>query len=193
MKKILVALMLGLVSISHFTLQAQTIASDEVNSEGIRVVTGSLEVVRDFKDKAVFNVGLSALNNPSANVTMYSLAVKVTSMTPYELKKDMVLLIKTTSGEVITLKAASDYDASVRDVHNVNGYVYSDYSTIALYPITEDEILKIAQGVTKIRQEIVAGAFDKEYKKDKVAQVIIAEYKEIKKALQTPKSITDGF
>lgn len=193
MKKILVTLMISLVSISHFTLQAQTIASDEVNSQGIRVVTGSLEVVRDFKDKAVFNVGLSALNDPAANVTMYNLAVKVTSMTPYELKKDMVLLIKTTSGEVITLKAASDYDASVRDVHNVNGYVYSDYSTIALYPITEDEILKIAQGVTKIRQEIVAGAFDKEYKKDKVAQVIIAEYKEIKKALQTPKSITDGF
>ena len=137
MKKILVALMLSLVSISHFTLQAQTIASDEVNSEGIRVVTGSLEVVRDFKDKAVFNVGLSALNDPSANVTMYSLAVKVTSMTPYELKKDMVLLLKTTTGEVIALKAASDYDASVRDVHNVNGYVYSDYSTIALYPITE--------------------------------------------------------
>lgn len=193
MKKILVALMLSLVSISHFTLQAQTIASDEVNSEGIRVVTGSLEVVRDFKDKAVFNVGLSALNDPSANVTMYSLAVKVTSMTPYELKKDMVLLLKTTTGEVIALKAASDYDASVRDVHNVNGYVYSDYSTIALYPITEEEILKMAQGVTKIRQEIVAGAFDKEYKKDKIAQVIIAEYKEIKKTLQTPKSITDGF
>ena len=51
----------------------------------------------------------------------------------------------------------------------------------------------MAQGVTKIRQEIVAGAFDKEYKKDKIAQVIIAEYKEIKKTLQTPKSITDGF
>lgn len=193
MKKIFVALMLSLVSISHSTLQAQTIASDEVNSQGIRVITGSLEVVRDFKDKAVFNVGLSALHDPNANVTMYSLAVKVTSMTPYELKKDMVLLIKTTSGEIITLKAASNYDASVRDVHNVNGYVYSDYSTIALYPITEDEILKMAQGVTKIRQEIVAGAFDKEYKKEKVAQVIIAEYKEIKKALQTPKSITDGF
>lgn len=191
MKKTLVALMLGLVSI-HL-VQAQTIASDEVNSQGVRVITGSLETVRDFKDKSVFNIGLSALNDTNANVTMYSLAVKVTSMTPYEIKKDMILLIKNTNDEVITLKATSDYDATVRDVHNVNGYVYSDYSTIALYPITEEEIEKITQGVTKIRQEILSGTFDKEYKKDKIGQVIKVEYQQIKNALKTTKNITDDF
>lgn len=173
------------------TIQAQTI-SDNVNSQGVRVISGSLENVRDFKDKVIFHVGLSALVDPDTKNTMYCLGVKVVNTTAYEIEKDM-LLLKNVNDEVITLKAQSNYDATVRDVHEANGYVWSDYSTIALYPISEEDIFKICQGIIKIRQECKVGRFDKEYKKDKIGAVIKAEYAQIKSALKTEKSITDGF
>lgn len=190
MKKIIL-LTIGIV-LACTIIQAQTI-SDEVNSQGVRVISGSLENVRDFKDKIIFHVGLSALVTPDTKNTIYCLGVKVVNPTAYEIEKDMLLLIKNVNDEVITLKAQSNYDATVRDVHEANGYVWSDYSTIALYPISEEDIFKICQGVTKIRQEYKAGTFDKEYKKDKIGTVIKAEYTQIKSALKTEKSITDGF
>ena len=146
------------------TIQAQSI-SDNVNSQGVRVISGSLENVRDFKDKVIFHVGLSALVDPDTKNTMYCLGVKVVNTTAYEIEKDMLLLLKNVNDEVITLKAQSNYDATVRDVHEANGYVWSDYSTIALYPISEEDIFKICQGIIKIRQECKVGTFDKEYKK----------------------------
>lgn len=124
---------------------------------------------------------------------MYCLSVKVVNTTAYEIEKDMLLLLKNVNDEVITLKAQSNYDATVRDVHEANGCVWSDYSTIALYPICEEDIFKICQGIIKIRQECKVGTFDKEYKKDKIGAVIKAEYAQIKSALKTEKSITDGF
>jgi len=96
-------------------------------------------------------------------------------------------------GDVITLYAMSNYDASVRDVHNVNGYVYSDYSTVALYPISKQQVLQLIGGVSKIRQETFTGTHNKEYKKDKIGNIIKEEYILISKALRTKKDIYDGF
>ena len=119
--------------------------------------------------------------------------MKTVSLSPYEIKKGMILLLKTTNDEVIQLKAVEDFDAVIRDIHAGGGFVYSDYSTVAWYPITEDELYKVCQGIKKIRQEHSRATFDKEYKKDKIGNVIKLEYAQIKSALKTKKSITDGF
>ena len=190
-------LFLFLFSISHFSVMAQSIESDEVDSEGIRTTLGSLEIVRDFKDKVVFNVGLGAITRYvdefNFTKTFYYIRVKTVSLSPYEIKKGMILLLKTTNDEVIQLKAVEDFDAVIRDIHDGGGFVYSDYSTVAWYPITEDELYKVCQGIKKIRQEHSRATFDKEYKKDKIGNVIKLEYAQIKSALKTKKSITDGF
>ena len=197
MKRSFFTLFLFLFSISHFSVMAQSIESDEVDSEGIRTTLGSLEIVRDFKDKVVFNVGLGAttryVDEFDFTKTFYYIRVKTVSLSPYEIKKGMILLLKTTNDEVIQLKAVEDFDAVIRDIHDGGGFVYSDYSTVAWYPITEDELYKVCQGIKKIRQEHSRATFDKEYKKDKIGNVIKLEYDQIKSALKTKKSITDGF
>ena len=183
--------LLALSSIWVNLAYSQTISSDEVNSEGIRHIHGSLEVARDFKDREVFFVGLSAMQIDT--IYNYFLHVKVIEIGPYSIPKEAVLLLKTNSGEVITLHAMCDSDASVRDVHSVNGYAYSDYSTIATYPITKQQLLLLINGVSKIRQETLTGTHNKEYNKDKIGKILKEEYEMISKALLTPKSIYDGF
>ena len=188
MKKNLILLSFLVLS---FNVNAQSIMSDEVNSEGIRHIHGSLEIARDFKDKEVFSIGLSAIQIDSTE--QFFLAVKVTEFSPYKVQQNSVLLLKPTMGDVITLYAMSNYDASVRDVHNVNGYVYSDYYTVALYPISKQQVLQLIGGVSKIRQETFTGTHNKEYKKDKIGNIIKEEYILISKALRTKKDIYDGF
>lgn len=174
------------------TTTAQTIVSDEVTSDGVRHIHGSLEIARDFKDREVFSIGLGAIQTPDS-VVDFLLSVKVIEMGPYHIKKGNVLLLKTFEGEVVTLSAMDDFDASVRDVHNVNGYVYSDYSTIAIYPITKQQILSLIKGVSKIRQETFTGTHNKEFKKDKMGDILKEEYILINKSLRTSKNIYDGF
>lgn len=163
---------------------AQKIISDNVSSDGIRTVIGETVNVRSMKDKVVFKIGLCAsIVNDEIS---YSLIVESTSLTAYTIKKGMKLMLKDKAEETITLEANSDYDASVRDVHNVNGLVFSDYTTAAFYSIAEDTIGKLGNGVIKIGQEHTTGRFDKEFKKDKIGQILKEEYTLIKKALENP-------
>ena len=169
----------------------QTIVKDEVNSQGERLIITSMDIARDFKDKEVFSVGLFATQ--TNDTEKFFLCIKVTSFEPYKIKLGSVLLMKTTNNEVVTLNAFSDYDASVREVHDVNGYIFSDYSTIALYPIDKDQITTLTNGVLKIRQETFAGTHNKEYKKDKMGAFIKKDFELVSSALQKKKDIYDGF
>lgn len=169
----------------------QTILKDEVNSKGERIIVTSMEVARDFKDKEVFSVGLSALQVD--DFEQFFLCIKVASFDPYKIKSGAVLLIKTTNDEVLTLNAFSDYDASVREIHDINNYVFSDYSTIAMYPITKEQIAALSQGVLKIRQETFGGTHNKEYKKDKMGFLVQKDFELVSSALSNKKDIYDGF
>lgn len=197
MKRSFFTLFLFLFTISNFSVMAQSIESDEVDSKGVRKTIGSLEIVRDFKDRVVFNVGLGAItqyeDGTNLPKTFYYIRVKAVSLSPYEIKRGMALLLKTTNDEIIQLKVVEDFDAVVRDIHEAGGIIYTDYSTVAWYPITEEELYKVCQGIKKIRQEHASATFDKEYKKDKIGNVIKLEYAQIKSALKKQKSITDGF
>ena len=170
---------------------AQSIISDEVKSSGLRMIVGDAVAARDMKDQHVFFVGLSAIQKDS--IEKWFLSVKVIEWNAYDINKGNVLLIKTINDETIKLVAEDHYDATVRDVHT-QPFVYSDYSTTALYPISEEDIIKISTGVKKIRQEVGRGdTHDKDYKKDKIGAIIKEEYRLISNALQTKKDIYDGF
>ena len=186
-KKLILLIFIGM----NLSVYAQSIMSDEVNSEGVRHILGSLENVRDLKDQEVFSVGLGALQVDT--IEQYFLNVKVTELSPYRIQKGALLIIKPAMGDIITLHSMNNYDATVRDVHNINGYVFSDYSTIASYPIEKQQLLQLISGVLKIRQETFTGTHDKEYKKDKIGLILKEEYILIAKALRTKKDIYDGF
>jgi hypothetical protein len=188
MKKIL---LVAMVLLGCITAEAQSIISDEVKSSGVRVIVGETVAARDMKDKQVFFVGLSAINKGDS--TLWNLAVKVIEWNAYRVNKGNILLIKTMNDDVIQLVADDDYDATVRNVHT-EPFVYSDYSTVALYPISTEDIAKLCAGVKKIRQEVSIGdTHDKDYKKDKIGSIITAELKLIRNALNEKKTIYDGF
>ena len=161
MRKNLMTLVLCLLSTMGF---AQTIEKDNVTSEGIRSIIGSLENVRNTTDKIVFSVALC--NFSSENLSYYSLWIKATSRDPYKVEKGNHLLIKLANEEVITLEARISANASVRDVHNVNGFIYSDYSTIVDYNIdkeTRDRMYReLNERRIKIAEKINAAEYDGE-------------------------------
>ena len=180
MKTLLLLVLCTISSVAN----AQKIVSDNVSSDGIRTILGETVNVRSMKDKVVFKVGLCA--SVFDGKVSYSLIVESTSLTSFTVKKGMKLMLKNTSEEVITLEAEGDFDASSGKAHNAGGFVFTDYTTAAFYPITEDAIAKLEKGVIKIGQEHNTGRFDKDFKKDKIGAVLKEEYSLIKKAQESP-------
>ena len=179
MKNLVLLVLCAFCSIAN----AQKIEFDHVSKDGIRTIMGETVVVRSFTDKVVFKVGLSA--SIFEEKVIYSVIVEATSLTPYKIEKGMKLLLKDKNKNIVSLEADGDFDASVRDVHNISGMVYSDYTTSALYTISEEQISQLSEGVLKIGQEHTTGWFDKEYKKDKIGAVLKKEYTLIQEAIKT--------
>ncbi|MBQ1836277.1 MAG: hypothetical protein II129_04455, partial [Paludibacteraceae bacterium] len=75
----------------------------------------------------------------------------------------------------------------------IGNTVMSDYSTIVSYCVTESDLVKMTTGVLKIRMEVSGGYFEKEFKKDKIGEVVRSEYPEIKKRLSQKKNFSDNF
>lgn len=188
MKKLL---LLTLFCVFCSTVYAQGVASDEVSSDGFRTIIGESVFVTGMSDKVKNEVALFYYAD-SVN-SSYSLMLRSVSSKPYKISKGMKLLLKDKNGEVVELKANNDYDASVGAVHNINGFVYTDYSVCAFYDITEETIRQVAEGILKIRQEHSTGAFDKEWKKDKMGSVLRKELAEIRHKASVKKDFHSDF
>ncbi|MFP5142593.1 hypothetical protein ACJEEV_14390 [Bacteroides xylanisolvens] len=188
MKKTVILLFVLSSALNTF---AQKIESDKtVNGE--RTIICSHENVRSMKDKVVFSVAL-CLNQSQNGGENYNISLKATSLSPITVPKGGKLLIKLMDDSIIELSTIMEYAGTVRDVHNINGYVYSDYTIFPAFLLTIEQIDQICKGVKKIRLETTTGAVDKDFKKDKIGQVIAVEYDLIKSALSQKKSFSDDF
>lgn len=188
MKKTTFLLAVLLVALNTF---AQKIESDNTK-DGERTIICSHENVRSIKDKIVFSVAL-CLNQNKSGENYYNLSLKTTSLSPITVPKGGKLLMKLLDDSIIELSTIMEYDGTVRDVHNVNGYVYSDYTIFPSFLLTTEQIEQICKGVKKIRLETSTGAVDKDFKKDKIGGIISIEYDLIKSALLKEKSFSDDF
>ena len=119
--------------------------------------------------------------------------MKTTALSPITVPKGGKLLIKLMDDSIIELSTIMEYAGTVRDVHNINGYVYSDYTIFPSFPLSTEQIDQISKGVKKIRLETTLDVVDKEFKKDKIGQIISVEYDLIKSALSQKKSFSDDF
>ena len=188
MKKTVILLFVLSSALNTF---AQKIESDKtVNGE--RTIICSHENVRSMKDKVVFSVAL-CLNQSQNGGENYNISLKTTSLSPITVPKGGKLLIKLMDDSIIELSTIMEYAGTVRDVHNINGYVYSDYTIFPAFLLTIEQIDQIRKGVKKIRLETTTGAVDKDFKKDKIGKVIAVEYDLIKSALSQKKSFSDDF
>lgn len=188
MKKMAILLIALLGAFNTF---AQKIESDKtVNKE--RTIICSHENVRSMKDKVVFSVAL-CLNQSKEGTDFYNISLKTTALSPITVPKGGKLLIKLMDDSIIELSTIMEYAGTVRDVHNINGYVYSDYTIFPSFPLSTEQIDQISKGVKKIRLETTLDVVDKEFKKDKIGQIISVEYDLIKSALSQKKSFSDDF
>lgn len=187
MRKIL----FGILLFASTSLFAQKIDLDKVEN-GERTIMCSHENVRSMKDKVVFSVALCA-NQNKAGTVFYNLSLKTTALSPITVSKGGKLLVKLIDDSIIELSTLMEYAGTVRDVHNINGYVFSDYTIFPAFLITSEQVNQICKGVKKIRLETTMEAVDKEFKKDKIGAVISAEYALIQEALSQKKSFNDKF
>ena len=170
---------------------AQEIEYDKTEN-GERSIMCKYENVRSMKDKTVFSVALMAEQDKEKNI-FYFLSLKTTSNTPITVEKGGILLIKLNDDSVLELHTQMEYAGTVRDIHNINGFVYSDYTINPAFQISKEQVSQISEGVKKIRLVTTTDYRDKEFKKDKIGAAIKAQYELIQEKLKETTSITDGF
>lgn len=168
---------------------AQEIEYDK-SANGERSIMCKYESIRSMKDKTAFSVALSAEKNKE-NITSYFLSLKTTSGTPITVQEGGKLLIKLKDDTVIELKTLMEYAGTVRDVHNVNGFVFHDYTIFPAFPINETQIKQISGGVKKIRLETIDGNKDKEFKKDKIGSIIESQYSLLQNTINKERANDD--
>lgn len=191
MKKL--ALFLSIIAALHGSSAfSQEIEYDKTQN-GERSIMCKYENVRSMKDKTVFSVALQVEENSKEELS-YFLSLKTTSNTPITVPEGGILLLKLEDDSIIELKTLMKYAGTVRDVHNINGYVFSDYTIFPSFPINEVQISKLSKGVKKIRIETIDGYRDKDFKKDKIGIAIKGQYDLLQNQLKKASNdIRDGF
>lgn len=190
MKKLI--FIFSLLLLNFLSSFSQEIEYDKTQN-GERSIMCKYENVRSMKDKTVFSVALQVEENSQEELS-YFLSLKTTSNTPITVPEGGILLLKLEDDSIIELKTLMKYAGTVRDVHNINGYVFSDYTIFPSFPINEVQISKLSKGVKKIRIETIDGYRDKDFKKDKIGIAIKRQYSLLQSQLKKASNdIKDGF
>lgn len=189
----LMALILGLGA------SAQKIEYDKVTDTGSRVIGVSREQFRSFSDRLVLSLDLTAIVNKQKDVA-YFLDAYVKSNEPISAPAHARILIKTQTGEVISLESMADTTTAdnIGDLNNIGGALYKTFEIMLGYKITPEEINQIIeQGVAKIRIELDGDKnYEKEWKKDKkISGYISKAYSLLQDAVSVDKrgSFEDDF
>lgn len=189
MRKLIASLLL----LASLPMVAQEIVIDDVQS-GVRSTATDFTVCRSVTDKMVLSVGINSIISEEKKDTTLYLSTKITFTKPLEINKGGTILLKLSDDSVMELHAATASSGTVRDVHSVNGFTYSDYSITPSFKILPEQLNDIIKkGVKKIRIEISPSFYDKEFKKDKVGEALSVKRELLMKAIAKPKSMKEGF
>lgn len=180
---ILLAFLYAMCSISY----AQGIFSDNVTSEGVRLITGDPVHISDITDDVELLVSL-CYSDYEGNTT-YGIAVTPAFKSEFSVKKGMRLLLKDKDNNVVELHAMADAYSLIKAV----GSFHYIYYLNAFYEVPEDALSQLCGGIIKMRLEYDSGAFDKEWKVDKMGEVLKKELAEIKHKVSIEKDFYSGF
>lgn len=196
MKKLILTTVLGVLGL---VLSAQNVTSTiMVNSTdpvtGLRSLGTDMKTVRNgMTDEHPLELGLAAVETPEG--WMYSLTVTVAELVSRPLPEKGLLLLKTTTGEVIELTnhmetlQSQDFEgdavpgSSVLVYHNRGGY-----------SVTMEQLMKLGrEGVQKLRIQTPGGYHETIYKKDLWRSVISAHVNAIHAEIKNKKDIRADF
>lgn len=184
-------LLLTICFLYGMTSFAQEIKYDKIEN-GERSIMCVYKKIRSLRDRTVFSVALMAEQDKEKNVS-YFLSLKATSDIPITVKKGGTLLIKLNDDSILELHTQMEYTGTIRDINNVKGSMYFDFTLNPTFKISKEQISQISGGVKKIRLVTTTGYIDKELKKYKIGAAIKAQYELIQDKFKETTSITDGF
>lgn len=185
MKRIFTLVMFA-VSISLSTMAAIKIQSDDVSSDGTRIVIASFfNIYSETLSGGALSLHATEFNVNNERTRFYSLNFMLNDGV-FEIIKGSKLLIKLENGEIIELSAAGDV---LKDYDMLRtGLVYPTYL------ISKDDLQKISiTPVVKIRIETAIGTIDHDIKKNKFSKGIKESLVLIDHQLQTVKDIYSDF
>lgn len=182
----------SLLSVFLSNLHVQKIVVNDVK-DGSQVILCSEERISSAMDRVAI---LSSLGSVTVNEEQkYFLSLTFNSSTQsFSVEKGMKLLLKLKSGEILTLETNESVQSEAKTDYS-GGYVTNFNHLVVNYFISESDIEKLAGGVIKLRFEHTLDYYDKDFKKDKMGQFIMAEYVLIKELSSSSpkKSIMEDF
>ena len=181
--------------LSTFTIAyAQKIDYDKTTDKGLRLIATDGVICRNMKDKIVLKASLEATIMEDQRDTTLYFAPSLTCASQCEVAKGAKMLIKLFDDSILEFTATIGNKQMVRDVHNVNGLIYSDYTCRPSFKMFKSEIEQIiSKGVKKIRIEMSPENYESEFKKDKIGKALGERLPLLEKAIATKKSFSDGF
>lgn len=191
MKRFIVLLVLLLCALSAVA-QSRLIMKKQDAQSGRRTLATSEILVRNgMSDRHPLKVGVVAVQAPDWK---YSLQVAVSETVSRAVPFSGVMLIRTKSGQtyelVNTLKEVDSRDFVGKWIE---GTAIKTYENRASYAVTREQLDDIANGVVKIRMQLSDGAFDTEYKKEKLGEAVKAHLVVIDAEISMGGDLRQGF
>lgn len=195
MKKFFIAVIFLFCCLCANAQNESRIVINDLNPEtGCRGLSTSAILVRNgMSDKYPLQVCLIA-DNESPNGWQYTIRITVTQLESLAIPKGGVLLLRTSSGEVIEL--ANNLDSYLsRDPLGtwVEAASVMIYNNAGHYPVTREQLESIAAGVVKLRMQIGGGSFDTEYKKERLGAAVAAHLSALDAAFAGPDDLRSDF
>lgn len=166
------------------------IYSDKVNSDGFRHILGTERATSVNLDTHYLLVSLGAYD--TGNEHRFYLHWTYWWDVEPSFKEGSPVLLKLGDNSRIELKINSFY-IPLPIVTVVSYSTIKTYTANFWTEIAEEDIEKLAKGLTKIRVEINNEPFDVVLKKDNISQFLLEEYNLIKEQLNAKKTFYDDF
>lgn len=172
---------------------SQRIYLDEMKSDSIRYVESERICYRKFTDTHIWNYGIQSYTNIKTNKTQFFLVININSSYKISYKDDGKMLIKTFNNEMIELTNILSYFDKVTLGYTYIKPIIGNIGTlheniiaknIALFYISEDDLIKLKNGIAKVRVELKNSNYlDYIYKKDKIGEKLYNSYINIQQTL----------
>ena len=193
MKSIIICILAGVVLAFAASGQSKIVYQNQDAETGFRSFGTSGIVVRTgMTDRHPLKVSLLAME--SSQGWSYTLEITLPELVSRAVPEGAILLLRTKSGEVFELANILSESVSRDWVGTwIEGTASRTYDNKASYLVTREQLEALSSGVLKLRMQISGGAFDTEYKKEKLGAVIGEHLLAISSAISSGSDLRSGF